>query len=86
MKVVVSRFNASIFEILHPDGKARAFLKREDPEFMLAVQAEASYEAKVKKMPFGLGRVVPRPSIEITEARWNGLRAKISGSFPALKL
>jgi hypothetical protein len=86
MKVVISRFNASIFEILHPNGKARAFLKREDPEFILAVQAEASHEAKVKKTPFGLGRMLPRPSIEISEARWNSLRARISGSFPALKL
>ena len=86
MKVVVSRFNASIFEILHPNKKDRAFLRREDPEFVEAVQAEGAYESKLKKLPFGLGRLLPRPSIEITDVRWNKLRARISGSFPAVKL
>ncbi|MFI5182451.1 MAG: hypothetical protein ACHQPI_13780 [Thermoanaerobaculia bacterium] len=86
MRVEVSRFNASIFELDHPSKKERAFLRREDPEFIDAVQAEAAYEAKLKKIPFGLGRLLPRPSIEITEERWHSLRARISGSFPAVKL
>lgn len=86
MKVVVSRFNASIFEILHPNKKDRAFLRREDPEFVEAVQAEGAYESNLKKLPFGLGRLLPLPSIEITDVRWNKLRARISGSFPAVKL
>jgi hypothetical protein len=86
VKVHVSRFNASIFEISEPNGKARAFLKREDPEFLEALQAESAYEAKAKKMPFGLGRLLPPPSIEIEEARWHKLRARISGSFPVVKL
>ena len=86
MKVQVSRFNASIFEIVHPDGKQRVFLKREDPEFVDALQAEAAYEAKVKKLPFGLGRLVPPPAIDVEDARWHRLRARISGSFPVLKL
>jgi hypothetical protein len=37
-------------------------------------------------MPFGLDRLLPAPTIEITEARWSKLRARISGSFPAVKL
>lgn len=86
MRVEVSRFNASIFELDHPSKKERAFLRREDQEFIDAVQAEAAYEAKLKKIPFGLGRLLPKPSIEITEERWHGLRARISGSFPAVKL
>ena len=86
MKVVISRFNASIFEVTHPDGKRRAFLKREDPEFLDALTAEAAHKAKVAKLPFGLGRLVPEPTIEIPDARWEGLRARISGSFPAVKL
>jgi len=86
VKVQVSRFNASIFEIVHVDGKQRAFVKREDPEYLEALQAESAYEAKVKKLPFGLGRLVPPPTIEIEEARWNRLRQRISGSFPVLKL
>ena len=86
MKLVISRFNASIFEVTHPDGKRRAFLKREDPEFLDALTAEAAHDAIVAKLPFGLGRLVPPPSIEIPETRWNSLRARISGSFPAVKL
>ena len=86
MRVEVSRFNASIFELDHPSKKERAFLRREDPEFIDAVQAEAAYEARLKKIPFGLGRLLPAPSIEITEERWHQLRARISGSFPAVKL
>ena len=86
MRVEVSRFNASIFELGHPGRKERAFLRREDPEFIEAVQAEAAYESKLKKVPFGLGRLLPAPSIEITEERWHRLRARISGSFPAVKL
>jgi len=86
VRVEVSRFNASIFELGHPSRKERAFLRREDPEFIDAVQAEAAYEAKLKKIPFGLGRLLPTPSIEITEERWHSLRARISGSFPAVKL
>lgn len=86
MKVVISRFNASIFEVTHPDGKRRAFLKREDPEFLEALQAEADYNSRVARLPFGLGRLMPPPSIEIPEARWEGLRARISGTFPAVKL
>jgi hypothetical protein len=86
MKVAISRFNSSAFEVVHPDGKRRAFLKREDPEFVEALEAEAAYNAKVAKMPFGLGRLVAPPSIEIPEARWERLRARISGVFPAVKL
>jgi len=86
VRVEVSRFNASIFELDHPSKKERAFLRREDPEFIDAVQAEAAYEARLKKIPFGLGRLLPAPSIEITEERWHQLRARISGSFPAVKL
>ncbi len=85
MKVSVSRFNASIFEIVHPNGKDRAFVRREDPEFLEALQAESAYESKVKKVPFGLGRLLAPPTIEIPDARWNKLRARISGSFPVLK-
>lgn len=86
MKVAISRFNTSTFEVVHSDGKRRAFLKREDPEFLDALGAEAAYNAKVAKLPFGLGRLVAPPSIEIPEARWERLRARISGSFPAVKL
>jgi hypothetical protein len=86
VKVEISRFNASIFELGHPSKKERAFLRREDPEFVEAVLAEAAHESKLKKMPFGLGRLVPAPTIEITEERWHKLRARISGSFPAIKL
>jgi hypothetical protein len=86
VRVEVSRFNASIFELDHPSKKERAFLRREDPEFIEAVQAQAAYEAKLKKVPFGLGRLLPMPSIEITEERWHKLRARISGSFPVVKL
>jgi len=87
VRVEVSRFNASIFELDHPSKKERAFLRREDSEFIDAVQAEAAYEAKLKKVPFGLGRrLLPAPAIEITEERWHSLRARISGSFPAVKL
>jgi hypothetical protein len=86
MKVVISRFNSSIFEVTHSDGKRRAFLKREDPEFVDALTAEAAYNAKVAKLPFGLGRLVAPPSIEIPEGRWQSLRARISGTFPAVKL
>jgi hypothetical protein len=86
MKFLVSRFNATIFEVTHPDGKRRAFLKREDPEFALAIEAEAAYNAKAAKMPFGLGRLLQPAAIEMSEARWQSLRARISGSFPAIKL
>ncbi|HVO50756.1 MAG TPA: hypothetical protein VMV60_07170 [Thermoanaerobaculia bacterium] len=85
MRVVVSRFNASIFEVTHPDGKRRAFIKRDDPEFAEALAVEADYNARVARLPFGLGRLIP-PTIEMSEARWNGLRSRISGSFPAVKL
>ena len=86
MKVEVSRFNASIFELGYPGRKERAFLRREDPEFVEAVLAEAAHESKLKKMPFGLGRLLPAPTIEITAERWHKLRARISGSFPVVKL
>ena len=86
MKVVVSRFNATIFEVTHPDGKRRAFLKREDPEFAEALEAESDYNARCARLPFGLGRLMPPPSIEIPDARWQSLRARISGSFPVVKL
>jgi len=86
VKVEISRFNASIFELGHPNRKERAFLRREDPEFVEALQAEAAFEARAKKMPFGLDRLLPAPTIEITEARWHKLRARISGSFPAVKV
>jgi hypothetical protein len=85
MKVVVSRFNASMFEVTHPDGKRRAFVKRDDPEFVDALAAEADYNTRAARLPFGLGRLIP-PTIEMSEARWNSLRARISGSFPAVKL
>ena len=86
MKVEVSRFNASIFEVLYPNKKERAFLRREDPEFIEAVLAEGTHESKLKKMPFGLGRLLSPPTIEITDERWRRLRARISGSFPVVKL
>ena len=87
MKVEVSRFNASIFELVYPGKKERAFLRRADPEFLEALQAEASYESKLKKLPFGLGKkLLSPPTIEITEARWQTLRARISGSIPIARL
>ncbi len=86
MKVKVSRFNSSMFELSHLSKKERAFLRREDPEYLEAVQAEAAYEGKLENIPFGLGRLLPVPTIEITEERWHKLRARISGSFPAVKL
>ena len=87
MKVEVSRFNASIFELVYPDKKERAFLRRVDTEFLDALQAEAAYESKLKKLPFGLGKkLLSPPTIEITEARWQSLRARISGSFPVVKI
>ena len=86
MRVKVSRFNASIFEIARPNEKERAFLRREDPEFLEALRAEAAYESNVKKLPFGLGRLLRAPTIEITDERWHSLRARISGSFPAMKI
>ncbi len=86
MKVEISRFNASIFELVYPEKKERAFLRREDAEFFEAVQAEAAHESKLKKLPFGLGKLLSEPTIEISEARWNSLRARISGSIPRLKL
>lgn len=85
MKVEVSRFNASIFELVRPNEKERAFLRREDPEFIEATRAEAAYESTVKKLPFGLGRLLSAPTIEITDERWHKLRARISGSFPIVK-
>lgn len=87
MKVEVSRFNASIFELVYPDKKERAFLRRVDAEFLDALQAEAAYEGRLKKLPFGLGKkLLSPPTIEITEARWQSLRARISGSFPVVKI
>jgi hypothetical protein len=87
VRVEVSRFNASIFELVYPDKKERAFLRRVDPEFLEASQAEAAYESKLKKLPFGLGKtLLSPPTIELTEARWQSLRARISGSFPAVKI
>jgi hypothetical protein len=86
VKVEVSRFNTSIFEVLHPNKKERAFLRRVDPEFIDAVQAEAAHQNKLNKMPFGLGRLLSPPTIEITDERWHKLRARISGSFPVVKL
>lgn len=86
MKVEVSRFNASIFELVYPEKKERAFLRREDPEFFEAVQAEAAHESKLKKLPFGLGKLLSTPTIEITEGRWHSLRARISGSIPIVRL
>ena len=50
-----------------------------------AVPAEGAHESKLKKMPFGLGRLLPAPTIEITDERWRRLRARISGSFPVVK-
>ena len=86
MKVAVSRFNASIFEIVHPNGKERAFIRREDPEFIEALQVEDKRADRLAKLPFGLGRLLPPPTLEIADARWHKLRARISGSFPAVKL
>ncbi len=86
MKVEISRFNASTFELGYPSKKERAFLRREDPEFIEALQAEDAHASKLKKVPFGLGRLLPAPTIEITEQRWHKLRARISGSFPVVKL
>jgi len=86
VKVEVSRFNASMFELLHPNKKERAFLRRDEPEFVEALQVEIAHGIKVKKMPFRLGGLLPAPTIEITEERWRKLRARISGSFPAVKL
>ena len=87
MKVEVSRFNTSIFQLVYTVKKERAFLRRVDPEFLEALQAEAAYESKLKKVPFGLGKkLFSPPTIEITEARWQGLRARISGSFPVVKI
>lgn len=85
MKVEVSRFNASIFELVHLEKKERAFLRREDPEFVEAVLVEAAHQTRLKKMPFGLGRILAEPTIEITEERWHKLRARISGSFPIVR-
>lgn len=89
MKVEISRFNATTFELGHPNKKERAFLRRSDSEFLEAQQAADAFDdrrEKFKKMPFGLGRLIPPPAIEISEARWHQLRARISGSFPAVKL
>ena len=86
MKVAVSRFNSATFEVTHPDGKRRAFLKREDPEFAEALEAEADYNARCARLPFGLGKLLGPPAIEIPDARCNSLRARISGSFPVVKL
>ena len=80
MKVEVSRFNASIFELVSPSKKERAFLRREDPEFLEALQVEAAHQGRLKKMPFGMGRLLGEPTIEITEQRWKALRARISGA------
>jgi hypothetical protein len=85
VKVEVSRFNASMFELVLPGKKERAFLRREDPEFVEALQVEAAHASKVKKMPFNLGQLLPDPTIEITEERWKKLRARISGSFPIVR-
>lgn len=86
MKVEVSRFNASIFELVDPSKKERAFLRREDPEFLEALQIEAAHKSKTKKMPFGLARLISEPTIDITDERWQKLRARISGSFPVVKV
>ena len=89
VKVEVSRFNASIFELVHREKNERAFLRRADPEFNEAMQVEAAHQSKLKKlekMPFGLARLLPAPAIEITDERWRKLRAKISESLPAVKL
>lgn len=80
VKVEVSRFNSSIFEIVNPRKKERAFLRREDPEFLEALQVEATHQSRLKKMPFGMGRLLPEPTIEMTEERWGQLRARISGA------
>ena len=89
MKVEVSRFNASIFELVHREKNERAFLRREDPEFNEAIQVEAAHQSKLKKlreMPFGLARLLSEPTIEITDERWKKLRARISGSIPIVRL
>ena len=87
VKVEVSRFNASIFELVYPDKKERAFLRRVDSEFLEALQAEAAHESKLKKLPFGLGKkLLSPPTIEITDARWQSLRARISGSIPIVRI
>ena len=87
VKVEVSRFNASIFELVYPDKKERAFLRRVDSEFLEALQAEAAHESKLKKLPFGLGKkLLSPPTIEITEARWQSLHARISGSIPIVRI
>jgi len=89
VKVEVSRFNASIFELVHREKNERAFLRREDPEFNEAIQVEAAHQSKLKKlkkMPFGLARLVSEPTIEITDERWRKLRERISGSFPVMKI
>ena len=80
MKVEVSRFNASIFELVNRERKERAFLRREDPEFLEALQVEAAYQSRLKKIPFRMGRLLGEPKIEITEQRWQKLRARISGA------
>lgn len=81
MKIEVSRFNSTIFELVHPGTKQRAFARREDPEYLDCLQAESAHASRQKKLPFGLAGLFGEPTIEITEARWGQLRAKISGSF-----
>jgi hypothetical protein len=85
VKVEISRFSASAFELDHRKKNERAFLRREDPEFVEAVQAEAAYESKLKKMPLGLGRLIPVPAIEITDERWHTLRVRIVKSIPIVE-
>ena len=81
MKVEVSRFNSTTFELVHPATKQRAFAKREDPEFLECLEAESAHASRQKKIPFGLARLLGEPTIEITEQRWGRLRARISGAI-----
>lgn len=81
MKVEVSRFNSTTFELVHAGLKQRAFAKREDPEFLDCLQAESEHLSRKKRLPFGLGELLREPTIEITEARWGQLRARISGAI-----
>ncbi len=81
MRVEVSRFNATTFELVQPATKQRAFAKREDPEFLACLDAESAHATRLKRMPFGLGRLFGEPTIEITDARWGQLRARISGAI-----
>jgi hypothetical protein len=84
VRVEVSRFNASVFELVSRE-KERAFLRRADPEFVGALQVEAGHKRRLKDMPFAMARLLSAPTIEITDERWRKLRARISGTSPIVK-